>query len=872
MKPRTKFLILLIFAFTLIILASCTPTPNCSATYNVTKTADTNDGVCSPGDCSLREAVLNANACPGSHTINLPADGYALTIDGDDEDLGETGDLDITDDLTIIGTGAPSINGGIERSFHIHSGATVVFDHIWLMGGSAIFGGGLINEGNTTLTSFTCNYNNVAIPPGGMGDAMGGCIFNTGNLTILGGHFLANTADNGGAIYNYDSAVLTVEDANFTGNEADGHGGAIWNGLNASLTINGGLYRLNEAGVNGGAIWNHGTVSAENLVIEENEAAGSGGGFFNWSPGAGYFTNSWFTLNEADLGGGLYNNGGMVHLYESGLTANTATTGGGVYNQGPAPSTGLLLKNVTVSNNTAAGGLGGGGIYTDGSFDFRFITVANNSGEGLRVDGGLEIKLRSSALANNAGGDCAGMTPDSLDYNIVSDSSCTLIGGHDLLGTDPLLEPLGFHGSLAPSHALAVGSPAIDSGVPDLCTAIDQNGTTRPQGAWCDRGAHENVNSLGIVRGWTYIDSNRNDHRDPTDGGMSGAMVHLKEGPCPGGVEVDMATSSSPDGFYEIMDIEPGDYCLARSMIQQTFYPDYHDLTFGPGDVLENVNFRYLFSPLGDSSISGKVWHDECAVPYGTPPTTPPGCIAFLGGGYGADGIYDPAEPGIEGVKVGLFGMGCPPPPGPPAAIVYTDANGDFMIPVLGANTWCVVVDVLFPPNDSILIPGNWTYPDRNINPAEFEVVLGPSEDAADANFGWDYQFLPEALIPYSYICTVNRNAFLRTGPGSTEYPTVTGFLKGHQFEVLAQSGPDRPGYYYGQDEALIKGWIAKYLLDCPGLNEDLLEIKKSPKVPPTPTPIPCTRDLPDKDQCEATGGTWKIPLASVGDPYCLCP
>jgi len=117
MKPRTKFFFLLTFAFTMIVLASCTPVPNCSATYTVTKTTDTNDGVCSLGDCSLREAVLNANSCPGSHIINLPAGGYALTIDGDNEDLGETGDLDITDDLTIIGTGAPSINGGNERSF-----------------------------------------------------------------------------------------------------------------------------------------------------------------------------------------------------------------------------------------------------------------------------------------------------------------------------------------------------------------------------------------------------------------------------------------------------------------------------------------------------------------------------------------------------------------------------------------------------------------------------------------------------------------------------------------------------------------------------------------------------------------------------------
>jgi CSLREA domain-containing protein len=144
MKPRSKWLILLLFGFMLILITSCTPTPFCAPTYNVTKIIDTNDGVCSPADCSLREAVLNANACTGHHTINLPVGGYELTIDGDDEDLGETGDLDITKDLTINGIlPPPSVHGGIERSFHIHSGATVIFDHIWLTDGSAIYGGGV---------------------------------------------------------------------------------------------------------------------------------------------------------------------------------------------------------------------------------------------------------------------------------------------------------------------------------------------------------------------------------------------------------------------------------------------------------------------------------------------------------------------------------------------------------------------------------------------------------------------------------------------------------------------------------------------------------------------------------------------------------
>ncbi|TFH35105.1 MAG: CSLREA domain-containing protein, partial [Anaerolineales bacterium] len=54
--------------------------------FVVTKTADTNDGLCSADDCSLREAVITANACPGPQTIRLPAGHYPLTRTGADED------------------------------------------------------------------------------------------------------------------------------------------------------------------------------------------------------------------------------------------------------------------------------------------------------------------------------------------------------------------------------------------------------------------------------------------------------------------------------------------------------------------------------------------------------------------------------------------------------------------------------------------------------------------------------------------------------------------------------------------------------------------------------------------------------------------
>ena len=60
--------------------------------------ASPGDGVCvtaTPGECTLRAAVQEANASPGSHEISLPAGTCLLTIPGPNEDAAATGDLDI---------------------------------------------------------------------------------------------------------------------------------------------------------------------------------------------------------------------------------------------------------------------------------------------------------------------------------------------------------------------------------------------------------------------------------------------------------------------------------------------------------------------------------------------------------------------------------------------------------------------------------------------------------------------------------------------------------------------------------------------------------------------------------------------------------
>ena len=83
--------------------------------FQVNSTADEvdalpGDGVCETGPgngvCTLRAAAQEANATTEADSITIPAGIYTLTISGTDEDEGATGDLDITQDVSIYGAGA----------------------------------------------------------------------------------------------------------------------------------------------------------------------------------------------------------------------------------------------------------------------------------------------------------------------------------------------------------------------------------------------------------------------------------------------------------------------------------------------------------------------------------------------------------------------------------------------------------------------------------------------------------------------------------------------------------------------------------------------------------------------------------------------
>lgn len=114
--------------------------------------------------------------------------------------------------------------------------------------------------------------------------------------------------------------------------------------------------------------------------------------------------------------------------------------------------------------------------------------------------------------------------------NLADDDSCG--AGFTLVPDLPSLTGvLGDHGGSTQTVSLLKGSPAIDAGDDSQCSATDQRGVTRPQGAACDIGAYEFeeaiVPSDYVISGVVYNDLNANGSRDAGEEGIGGAPVIL---------------------------------------------------------------------------------------------------------------------------------------------------------------------------------------------------------------------------------------------------------------------------------------------------------------------------------------------------------
>ncbi|MDQ3005468.1 MAG: CSLREA domain-containing protein [Chloroflexota bacterium] len=203
MKTTIKILVSLTLMLALILSGASTVH---AANLTVTKTADTNDGVCDT-DCSLREAI--SAAAPGD-TITVPAGTYQLTY-GDATAVPLIyGHLFINKDLTITGSGMGStIIEQMDPEFRVidignpgGSAPVVNLSRLTIKGGHAIspsnsealpghiHGAGIHNHAILTLTNVTITSND-AQPDGGGG------IWNAGTATIVNVTIADNSAPTG---------------------------------------------------------------------------------------------------------------------------------------------------------------------------------------------------------------------------------------------------------------------------------------------------------------------------------------------------------------------------------------------------------------------------------------------------------------------------------------------------------------------------------------------------------------------------------------------------------------------------------------------------------------------------------------------------
>ena len=256
----------------------------------------------------------------------------------------------------------------------------------------------------------------------------------------------------------------------------------------------------------------------------------------------------------------------IFHIHSGEITIHGLTisggrvdgSGGGILNLSR-----LSLTNVTITDNSASAN--GGGLANLGVMAVNNVTVAGNTSDvdfsGQGNGGGIyhsgsTFTISNSIIAGNSSGGALLISPDcfgnleSLGYSLVENNTACQLSGDiagNILGQDPLLEPLANSSGELLAFSPAEGSPTIDAGNPATpgsnpaaCEVTDQFGAFRPHGVRCDMGSVEEgrTNATNLIRVFS-------DSETTTVVGKFSSTPNLT-------FEVQVFSSSSPDSDCNI--------------------------------------------------------------------------------------------------------------------------------------------------------------------------------------------------------------------------------------------------------------------------------------------------------------------------------
>jgi CSLREA domain-containing protein len=480
--------------------------------------ADSSDGACTWSHCTLREALLAANASNDVDTIRLDLSTPAA-IAGSRPRTGSmssqrlTGTITLTSALPIISTpmaiigpgsaqltiDANASTGAQRRVLDVNGAVAVSISGLTLRGGVADEAAGLRVNGNATVsaTDLTIRNNHALVTGGGgirirggstltltnslvtenqsdnagVASAGGIGVVQAGTLIMRGGSVTNNraTVGSGGGL-GAESGVLRLENVTVSGNQCGQGGGGIVAWAGSTLEVTGGAVRDNSAaasvgggillGANFSGTSERTTATIAGTLIQDNVAVVQGGGIQ-------VTRNAQVTMSDLRIVGNR-------------LTATQSVVNSGILGAGiniGSTVTATLTRSL-VSGNTMAtvggGGTtdGGGGIAVSAFVAATNLTIVQstiagnttgNNGGGLFVFNFGAVTMQNSTISGNSaanGGGILARRPVTLTSSTIAANTATVGGGGLLLNTG---------GSVTATNVLLAGNQS--NGSPSNCTS-----------------------------------------------------------------------------------------------------------------------------------------------------------------------------------------------------------------------------------------------------------------------------------------------------------------------------------------------------------------------------------------------------------------